>query len=470
VNDLANNIKKILIVFLILFISIISYFSYFILFKHEEFANSQMNQRILAKENKVLGGTIFDRNMKPLTERKRVSELHQKTNYLGGAAFAHALGYRDVTYGITGLEYLYNDDLTYEPIVDFKSLISKNSSEDKQGRGVVTTLDYNLQKTAYELLGDKKGAIVVLNPKTGEILAMVSTPSFDPNNLKDNWSQINSNKDRPLLNRAVSGLYPPGSVFKMITCTSALENISNVTNRTFEDKGKIYFNNSYSLSNFDGEVLGNINLEQGFYHSSNVVFGTLAMELGNDKLKATAEKYFFNKDLKGEGIVVDNSKFPTISKGEQGNIAQSGIGQSSILATPMLIANVAASIANDGVMMRPTLVNEVVDSDGKRVRKIDYKKMQTITTTEVASTIKSYMRKTVTSGTATAANLGDINVAGKTGTADHDDSKKPHSWFAGFAPYENPQIAIAVIVEEGGQGGGVATQIASKVIKAALVK
>ncbi|WP_163193714.1 peptidoglycan D,D-transpeptidase FtsI family protein [Clostridium thermarum] len=470
-GDLSVNIKKVLIVFLLLFVALISYFSYFIAVKGPAIANNSQNKRLWAKRNEVLRGTIYDRDGNALTKSEKESTLTQKREYTGGALFAHALGYVDQRYGITGLEATYDQELMADNSLSYFELIrNKGEVKEKIGHSIKTTLDSDVQRAAYDLLGDRKGSVVVLDPKTGEILAMVSKPSFDPNNLEEIWKDINANEDRPLLNRSVSGLYPPGSIFKVITAAAALENIEGVEDRIFEDKGKIVFNSRYSLSNYGGSVMGNINLRTAFMKSSNVVFGTLAMELGNDKLKEVAEKFYFNRDIKGDGIVVDNSRFPEIPKTEPGNMAQSGIGQSSILATPMEMALTAATIANGGVMMKPKLVSEVLTFENESIRVIPDEKLAQVTSKEVADTIGSYMKDVVTSGTGKAAAVSGVQVAGKTGTADHSEEGEPHSWFIGFAPYENPKVAIAVIVEKGGTGGGAASKIASGVIQKALEK
>ncbi len=470
-NDSSQNIKKVLLVFLLFFIGLISYLTYFEFQTAPKIADNPLNKRLWTQRNQVLRGTIFDRNMQPLTTSERVDELTQKRKYTGGALFSHVLGYVDTKYGITGLERKYDSELMSDnhKFNFFGLMGTSDAQKGKVGNNLLTTLDSKLQKAADDALGNRKGSVVVLNPSTGEILAMVSKPSFDPNNLKDTWTTIVNDADRPLLNRAVSGLYPPGSTFKTITAASALENIKNVETRTFTDNGKLVFNDNESITNFDGEVNGNLSLKDAFVYSSNVVFGTLGLELGNDKLKADAEKFYFNKNVPADGIVIDNSKFPTYKKNEAGNIAQSAIGQSGVLATPMQMALVASTIANGGLMMEPYLVREIFNKDGTAVRNISPKSLGQIISKDTANTLRDYMRAVVTNGTGTAANIPQMNVCGKTGTAEHSDGGKDsqsHSWFIAFAPYEKPTIAVSVIVEDGGVGGGAAANVARKVLEA----
>ena len=351
-----------------------------------------------------------------------------------------------------------------------KSFSTRGEEEKKVGNGVITTLDPTLQKIAYDALGDNRGAVVALDPKTGEVLAMVSKPTYDPNNLDVAMAAANAGTadNSPLINRAIGGLYPPGSTFKTITTSSALDNIAGVTSKTFQDNGKIQFNATQSLSNAGGAVYGSIDLRKAFVVSSNVVFGGLAQELGNAKLKATAEKFGFNNTIPAEGFSITKSQFPTLESYESGMIAQSGIGQSSILATPMQMALVCSTIANGGVMMDPTLVKEVIDMNGNSVKKIAPKKYGQVIASADAATITDYMTDMVIDHN--FASFNGLNAAAKTGTADHLKADgtldKPHSWLISFAPADNPKIAVAVIVENGGYGATAAAPIAGKVMSA----
>lgn len=474
-NDISNNIKKVLMIFLICFIGLISYITYFEMVEGPKIVNNTYNRRLWVKRNEVLRGTIYDRNGKPLTKSSRINQETQKREYTGGEIFAHALGYVDIKYGITGLEKKYDKELMDTDIEDtIKSLIkNKGKEQEKIGDSLKTTLDYDVQSKAYDLLGDNKGAVVALNPKTGEVLAMVSKPSFNPNNLQEIWQSINADKNIPLLNRATAGLYPPGSTFKTVTAVSALENMPGVRNRTFQDNGELRISDKYSLHNYEGETFGNIDFKNAYVHSSNVVFGTLGLELGNDKLKETAEKFYFNKYIPADGIPVEQSKFPTLKNYEKGSIAQTAIGQSSDLASPLQMALVSATIANGGTMMKPQLVKEVQTSKGVLVKSVQPESLGQIISTSTANTMRDFMKSVVQEGTGVNASVEGVDVCGKTGTADHQVNGKdatPHSWFIGFAPYDNPQVAVAVIVEDGGQGGKAAAGIASEVIRTALKK
>jgi peptidoglycan glycosyltransferase len=481
-NDISTSIKKVMVVFLLCFLAIISYLTYFEIFKAPAVTLKPENRRLWVIRNEVLRGTIFDRNGIPLTKSTKIDQERQKREYTGGAMFSHVIGYEDIRYGLTGLEKKYDSELMASDgtVTSFINGL-KGEKEDKVGNNLKTTLDYNLQKQAFELLGDSRGAVVALNPKTGEILAMVSKPSYDPNDLKGLMDSIKAAdkksdiiKNSPLTNRATAGLYPPGSTFKVVTAIAALENIKGIMNKTINDTGKLVFNAKESMSNDEGEVLGNINFQQAFVHSSNVYFGQLGLDLGNDKLKSVAERLFFNKNLRADGIAIENSQFPTFKNYEKGNIAQSAIGQSSVLASPMEMALITSAIANDGVSMMPQIVKEIWDSKGKLIKKIEPKSSGEVMSKDTSKTMKDFMRLVVKEGTGQSAAINGIEVCGKTGTAEHNDDpaldELPHSWFIGFAPYDNPQIAVAVIVESGGYGSGKAANIASQIMKSGLKK
>lgn len=450
-KDISRNVQKVMVVFLFMFIAMISYLMYIYTFEGEKIEASVYNNRKWVERSNTIRGDILDRDGKILVTSKGVSDGIQELEYRGGAAFTHVLGYMDSQYGLTGIQNRYDKELMGKT----NSIIPGEFNKKDRGYNVETTLDMSLQEATYSLMGKEKGSVVVLDPETGEILTMISTPSFDPNKLKEIWADLNSNEDGPLLNRSVAGMYPPGSTFKIITAVSALENISGIANRRFDDNGKIVFNDKESLSNSGGKAWGNIGFEDAFAYSSNVVFGTLGMELENHKLKDTAEKFYFNADIPANGTLIENSRFPELNKNQKGEIAQSAIGQSSILATPMEMALVGATIANDGVMMKPTLVKAITNEDGDEIKAIDKEELRTVTTPEIAGVVKGYMKQVVSRGTGTTAIVKGVEVYGKTGTADHSDidgEKEPHSWFVGFAEKDSKKIAFAVALEEGGAG------------------
>lgn len=485
-NDLAKSIRNVMVIFLFCFIALISYIAYFQVFKGPDIANDSGNKRLWARRNEILRGTIYDKDGNPLTNSIRVDKFNQSREYIYGDLYVHALGYIDERFGITGLEEEYDNELSkYSSFSNgIRSLLKnldlkkafENRDEEKIGNGIVTTLDYNLQKVAYDAMGDLKGAVVALNPKTGEVLAMVSKPTYDPKNLEQTIEDANTGVDTEskLLNRTINGLYPPGSVFKTVTLAAALENDPSITGRTFNDTGKITFDDGTELNNYMKQAHGNLDLQMAYRVSSNVVFGTLSMEMGNEKLKEVAERFGFNSRVPGIGISISESRFPSLKDYELGNIAQSGIGQASVLSSPMQMAIVAATVANDGVLMEPKLVNKIVDKDGNTIKEIQNKTLQSdVISKEIANTIKDYMGYLVSNNIYRWPAFEGTNAGGKTGTADYmlDDGSEgvPHGWFISAAPLDDPKIAVAVIVEQGENGAGSAADIASKVVRAAVL-
>ena len=485
-NDLAKSIRNVMVIFLFCFIALISYIAYFQVFKGPDIANDSGNKRLWARRNEILRGTIYDKDGNPLTNSIRVDKFNQSREYIYGDLYVHALGYIDERFGITGLEEEYDNELSkYSSFSNgIRSLLKnldlkkafENRDEEKIGNGIVTTLDYNLQKVAYDAMGDLKGAVVALNPKTGEVLAMVSKPTYDPKNLEQTIEDANTGVDTEskLLNRTINGLYPPGSVFKTVTLAAALENDPSITGRTFNDTGKITFDDGTELNNYMKQAHGNLDLQMAYRVSSNVVFGTLSMEMGNEKLKEVAERFGFNSRVPGIGMSISESRFPSLKDYELGNIAQSGIGQASVLSSPMQMAIVAATVANDGVLMEPKLVNKIVDKDGNTIKEIQNKTLQSdVISKEIANTIKDYMGYLVSNNIYRWPAFEGTNAGGKTGTADYNlpdgTEAVPHGWFISAAPLDDPKIAVAVIVEQGENGAGSAADIASKVVRAAVL-
>ena len=457
-DDIKKSVTKVMIVFLFCLIALITYIAYFQAFKAPDIAAKPGNQRAWAVRNRVLRGTIYDRNNDVIAKSVREKNNVQKRVYPEGAVYAAPIGFMDSRFGGTGLEAAYDKQLTttsnmtasFKKLIDDPSIANlkaaffdRKDDKDRQGNSVVTTLDNKLQKVAYNALGDDRGAVVALDPKTGNVLAMVSKPSFNPNNLAEEMKKANAGdaEHSPLLNRAIQGQYPPGSTFKVVTTASALDNIPGVQDKTFTDNGVLKFEGGgKELHNSGDASYGSLDLKKAFVVSSNVVYGTLAMDLGNDKLMKTAEGFGFNEQVPANGFIIDKSTFPKLTY--SGDIARSGIGQSTVSVTPM--------------QMEPNLVSKVIDKDGTTIEVEKPKEYQRAMSEDDAATIKSYMKalvdKNIQSGT--WSYLQGTGTAGKTGTADHNlpngQPAPPHSWFICFAPADNPKIAVAVIGENGG--------------------
>jgi len=420
--------------------------------------SNSYNKRLRSDNQNIIRGNIIDRNDTVLVSSK-VNKDGISRIYEYGRHFSHVIGYHSQKVGSTGIEAFFDKELSSANMVD----IIKNKIDNKQIKGntIKLTLDKNLQVYASEILANKKGSLVAINPKTGEILAMVSKPDFNPSKIDANWDNLVKDENSPLLNRAIDGLYPPGSIFKIITTSAALNN--NYTDYEIECSGSINIE-GYEIKDSNNNRHGKITLDKAFAKSCNSYFVSLGLKLGNECLYYEAVKFKFNKKI-SSNLITKISKYNNANNDR--DLALQSIGQGSVLITPIHAASIAAIIANDGVLIPPYLVSEITDMSGEIIKSFKSAKSEKIIDSDKAKSIKDMMIYTVKSGTGTKAKISGINVAGKTGTAENPHGK-PHSWFIGFAPAEDPQIAIAVIIENGGSGGNVAAPIAGKVIKKAI--
>ena len=381
--------------------------------------------------------------------------------------YAHIIGYNSDIYGKTLLEAQYNDTLLgINALGLIGNTVSLVTGEDKTGNNLILTIDHNLQALARELIGDKRGSIVAINPKTGEILAMVSTPDYNPNekSLEDNWADISTNENSPLLPRAVVGLYPPGSTFKVVTAVAAIE--EGLIDFTFEDAGSVVIDGK-TFANVNSKAYGLLNMTSAMALSSNVYFSKLSEVLDAKALVKTAENAGLNHSINFDIPTKKSSINPNIkSKTEY---AATVIGQGKLLVTPLQMALICAGIANDGVIMEPYLVKSISDRNNIILSNTLSKKLYNFTDSKTAELVKEMMIEVVKNGTGTKAAISEVVVAGKTGTAQNEKSTEgggnDHAWFIGFAPASDPEIAIAVILENQDRDGGqVAAPIARKIM------
>lgn len=488
----TRSVKVIMMVYLVLLIGLIGYITYFYLFQAPKIKNMPTNGIMIAQQNNVLRGSILDAEGQPIAETEETNN-GQKRIYPYNDLYSAAIGYSSSRYGTTGMEQIYNKQLTtYDPLtlgqyIKKYGLLGafKNRGKDvepRKGNSIVTTLNTPLQKTAWEALGDNMGAVVAIQPKTGDVLAMVSKPTFDANNLQQEMEQVAHDEkigkpNKSLLNLATQNPTAPGSVFKTVTISSALENIPGIQNRVFDDTGRLKIGD-YTLPNENWTAYGKISLARALSVSSNVVFGTIGMELGNDALRKTAEAYGFNSVIPTNGFYVAQSNFPTLNQYDKGSMAQSAIGQGATTATPFQMAVVAATIANKGVMMEPTMVKEIINSRGQVVQSFAPKELRRVISASTAETITKDMRYVTEQRQGEPSNVWSYmnpkyEIASKTGTAQKENAQgqllvDANAWFVCFAPASNPKIAVAVQVINGGAGSKVGASIAYQVVKAYL--
>ncbi|WP_242870798.1 peptidoglycan D,D-transpeptidase FtsI family protein [Acidaminobacter hydrogenoformans] len=450
----------------ILFVVLITSLTWFELRGKNDIMGNAYNKRMIAAEEEILRGSIIDRGSEILAETI-ASEASNIRNYPQKRLYAHIIGYHSSIYGKTLLEAKYNSELLGKSNLEFLSVFKKMLSKDvAQGYNLRLTLSHTLQTVAREQLGDRHGAVVALDPRTGEILAMVSTPDFNPNasSLEENWKSLIENENSPLLPRATMGLYPAGSIFKVVTAAAALEtgNGDYMTN----DQGTTVID-GMTFSNAGQKARGDIGLHQAMTVSSNVYFAELSQKIGAGALIAKAKDAGITKSFDFD-LPRTDSRIGDSGMGKT-ELAATAIGQGKLLVSPLQMAMLAAGVANGGEIMQPYLVKTVENAGGEVLRETDPESLYKWVTPETAELLKEMMVSVVEEGTGTKAQISGVRVAGKTGTAQNEKStesdSKDHAWFIGFAPAEAPRIAVAVLLEYRGEGGGrAAAPVAAKVM------
>ena len=392
-----------------------------------------------------------------------------KRVYPQGPELAQTIGYVSQRYGESGLEasmngFLAPPVLAPNPIAQLRSIFqtTKSSGESR----IVTTIDMPTQRVLFADLSQyARAGGVVINPATGEVLALASVPSFDPNEVERIFSGLTTDTQSPLLNRATYGLYPPGSTFKIFTAATALEDGVVTLQSTFVDPGYLRVG-KFTIHDNEGEATGRRSLAGAFALSSNVDFGQIALEIGVDRWFAAAAQWRIGDAIPFD-LPTESARLPSRQEMTPGILAQLGFGQADLLVTPLQMALVCATIAAGGTTPQPILVREI-DTNGHRVE-TPHETLAQPVTTQTAAQVATLMRAVVQYGTGTAAALPNVAVAGKTGTATNP-AGRADAWFVAFAPAQAPRVAVAIVVENAGYGGSVAAPIARDVLRVALTQ
>ena len=410
----------------------IGYLIYFDGFKSDDFINSPYNTRQDSFSDRVVRGKILSSDGQILAQTHVSEDGTETRNYPYSNMFSHVVGYD--TNGKSGLESEANFTLLTSHSFFLTQMKNQFLNEKNTGDTVVSTLNANLQSIAYNALGDRRGAVVVMEPSTGKRLVEVSKPDFDPNTIGDNWDYlVNDENDSSLLNRATNGAYPPGSTFKVVT---ALD----------------YFRKKGTFEGYNYLCEGSITLQDHTIHCyHNTVHGT-------------AEDLLFNKSLPLNSY--RTSSFSLDADSVTPLIMQTAIGQGNTLVSPMHMALITCAIANDGVLMKPYLIDEVVNDNGDSVKKTEPVAYKRLMSSNEANLLGKLMKQVVDSGTASALSGRSYTVAGKTGSAEFDEEGHSHSWFIGYSNVDDPDLVVAVIVENGGSGSEAAVPIAGQIFDA----
>ncbi|MFI6487842.1 peptidoglycan D,D-transpeptidase FtsI family protein [Streptomyces sp. NPDC050564] len=411
------------------------------------------------------------------------SDLKYKRTYKDGSLYAAVTGYSSQVYGATQLEGIYQDLLDGTD-TQLKNPLDTITNKRADPGDVITTIDPDVQKAAYNALGDKKGGAVAIDPKTGRILAAVSTPSYDPSQLSTGnstaWKKLTKDADKPMTNRALRQPLPPGSTFKLVVAAAALEDgrYSDVDTKTDSPDPYTLPGTTRELSNENPNApCENASIRVALQYSCNNVFAKMAVDLGQDKVRAMAEKFGFNDKTQDVPVRAYTSVYP--SDMDKSSTALTGIGQFDVTATPLQMAMVSAAIANDGKLVSPHMVSQTGDADGNVLRNYDDStETKEIVSSSTAQQLQSAMQTVITDGTGTNAQISGATVGGKTGTAQHgeNNSKTPYAWFTSYAKSDSngKEVAVAVMVEQSDaarsevSGNGLAAPVAKAMMQAAL--
>jgi penicillin-binding protein A len=505
-----RRIRRLGIGLVLMFAALFAQLSYVQVFKADSIkANAANARRQIIAEYKVERGLILSSDGTVLAKSEvnpdKRSELKFLRNYPGGALFGQLTGYYSRVFGSSALERAMNPFLSGDaPELAISTFTDLILGRPKEGGTITTTIDADLQAAAAASLGDQPGAVVATDPRTGDILAMVANPSYDPNaistgtaeEIEASWAALNDDPDKPLVSRAREELYLPGSTGKLITAAAALENgfgpDSEWKNPQFLDLPQT----SNTLANFGNSLCNGgsdrVTMAEAFKESCNVTFAEIGLELGAEKMSEQAHRFGFCPTDPPDQVDCIEPTIPFDLPFQEGHfpipeyfqdnaplLAFSSIGLDNVITNPMHMALVAGAIGNRGIMMQPRLVTEVRDPQGRVVRTFEPEEYGRPLTSGHAATMREMMLGVTEFGTASSAFSGfPISVAGKTGTATNGENVPPNAWFVCFAPADadgDPRIAVAVIVLDGGTlsddaatGGAIAAPIARQVIDAYL--
>jgi len=448
--------------FLILFAVLIGYLGYFTATSEQEMINNSYNSRqeILLSQN--YRGTIYSRDGEVLAESVLDEEQNETRVYPYENLFSHIVGYS--TKGRMGVEALANYYL-----INTNTSLSNKAANDvagikNPGDSVYTTLDVQIQQVADEQLNVYRGAIVVTEVKTGKVLALVSHPDFNPNEIAALWDSLVEDKESSiLLNRATQGLYPPGSTFKIVTALEYIrENPDSYNSYSFNCPG--YFKHGNSRINcYHGSSHGQVDFSRSFAKSCNSSFANIGMGLDREAFAKTLQDLLFNEELP---LALTYSKSSARTGGDvsEDEMMQTSIGQGRTQITPMHLNMITCAIANEGVLMQPYFIERVENDAGKVIKTFKPSSYGRLMSVEESSALTELMIEVVESGTATKLSGLSYTAAGKTGSAEYNNIKgESHAWFTGFAPAQDPEVCVTIVVEGAGSGGDYAVPIAKRI-------
>lgn len=458
---MKNSIKKIFWLISLMFFLVIIWLGKINFIDREKFNVNPYNPRLQYTDTTIKRGNIKDINGEVIAESEYTENGYIR-NYPRSRMAAHITGYSAV--GKTGVEAAENFELETVDNEVLQRILNAFTGTEVKGNDVVLTVDMDIQSIAGDLLGEQKGAIVVMEPSTGRILAMQSYPDFNPNTILDNWDSLKSDEDSPLINRTTQGLYPPGSTFKMVTAIAAMEYLDDWESFTVECNGEAEFNDKV-IHCYNNKAHGTVDMHDAMAQSCNCYFAEIGKRIGGENLRKVADRLFANSSI-GFDMPSSQSSVVIDKSSSESELVETSIGQGKTVVTPMYMATLVSAVANGGIMKKPYIVDHIENYEGEVLKTTIPETIGEVMTYEEATALRDMMIDVVNEGTGTAAALKGYQAAGKTGTAENE-SGIDHSWFVGFAPAENPEVAVAVILENA-EGNKKATPIAGKIMQAVL--
>lgn len=449
-------------------LSLLVFFVFFVMLAYwqalrTDLADEDRNPRVLSAFYDPGRGNILDRDGNIIAE-----SLGDGTRYYHDASVAHAVGYLDPRYGSQGIELVFNQELTGQRPTGWSGAFSAEFERNRlEGNDIRLTIDPEVQAAAARALGARKGAVIAIDPRSGDVLAMVSVPTYDPGGLGTVGDALFNDPDAPLLNRATQGLYPPGSTFKTVTAVAALGSGVITPETLVECPGEIVIDGFPISCRNVPQGVGTYPFRDAYTFSVNAIFAEVGVKAGWERLLRTARSFGFERPLDFTLETAASQVYAPGSELSRVLLASTAFGQGEILATPLQMALVAATIANGGQMALPRLTLGASDKNNQLVRELEHPAATRVIDATLARTMREFMVSVVENGQAGGVTIPGVSVAGKTGTAEAGDGTS-HAWFIAFAPAEEPEVAVAVVVESGGQGGVVASPVAGSVIRAVL--
>ncbi len=458
-----RQIVKLFGLIVVLFAVLVGFTSYWSVFDAEALKEESANKRPLLEQQQIRRGRILAADGTVIARSKPKGSgdaLRYVRRYPEGGLYGHPIGYSFVQEGDSEFEQFHNDTLVGNES-EFTSILDELRGRSQEGDDIVTNLDPEAQSLALaDLEAQGFGAVVAIEPQSGRIRVLASNPPYDPNRVPFELTELNENElEAPLVNRATLGRYPPGSTFKVVTAAAGLDSGTITPETTIDAPGTLEVQGQPLNNDFD-ESFGPIALDTALTSSVNTWFAQLGEQLGEDTLFEYMDRFGFNStpaiDLPSDQVstsgIFENGN--QLGPGDPVDLARVAIGQERLLVTPLQMAQVAAAIANDGSLMKPQIWSRVVDPDGRVTKRLDPSQYSQPISEETAAELNTAMQGVVSEGTGTNAAIPGITVAGKTGTAEtpYNDScgggsEENQAWFIGFAPAEDPQIAIAATVE-----------------------